>query len=85
MPIHTRFPLSWCAMLARSLSVKLPNSYKDNKGFREAEIFNTTFESKIKTDLPWKTSVFNYVYADYESNFFPHKGFRVRPFEAVCS
>lgn len=27
MPIQTLFPLSWCAMLARSLSVKLPSSY----------------------------------------------------------
>lgn len=31
MPIQTRFPLSCCAMLARSLSVKLPNSYQENK------------------------------------------------------
>lgn len=29
MPIQTRFPLSCCAMLARSLFEKLPSSYKD--------------------------------------------------------
>lgn len=45
MPIQTRFPLSCCAMLARSLSVKLPSSYKDNKDIRKVDIFNTTFET----------------------------------------
>lgn len=33
MPIQTRFPFSCCAMLARSLSVKLPSSYRGHHTF----------------------------------------------------
>lgn len=99
MPIQTLFPLSWCAMLARSLSVKLPSSYGGKtKGDGD---FHYCFQdpptkTQNKERAPLKT--FNLWTMFIPLTFFQsinimnvvffsqslHKGYKVGSFEAAC-